>query len=403
MRNALYSSLFLFLLGTLFSSCAVNNPIDLEEPLVEDEAYLIDISEESEADLMILAEDGSYAVYDANVGSVGGIVYLNSSFASPLDDGLTIHLDEHNLPKSAIVNGRTFFFSNYTNDTFDAICYEADGSKFYFSNLKLPISLEEYQSISTRAISKETITKIGCFAQFAGMAIGVFLAVGAGSIPLGVIAGIGIVSTLVSNQLKYQVTDYLSRAATLAGIGTSTYLDIKSGLPIFNKALGWNILSGFLSEMGGYLMKKGTEYNDDYLEIFSNKEYQLSVGTSFVFRRGVSSSFRLSVTSKSKWQAEVFPNDTPWCQIKNNNAYINVSVTSYSFGNTPSRSSRSCYICVYPVFDAGGRVLPTTIMIKQESIHDVDADGIISNVDWDLESSAQTRDDRDGEYGVIPY
>lgn len=392
-----FNLLLLFLFGTLLTSCSEKMPIEEEEePLVEDEAYIIDISKDSDADVMVLAEDGSYAVYDAETAFGGAMVYVNSSLDAPLEDGLTILLDEKNLPKSAMYDGRYIVFSNYTNNTCDAISYENDGTKLYFADIELPIPLDEYGSFSTRALSNEALTRIGCGVQFLGMATIVGVAVlGGGGVILGTVALAGVAATLVDNALQYQITGFISKAASAAGLYTGVYFDLKSGKPLFNKSAGFGVLGSFMTDLGGLMMKKGTE-NKDTLDIFSNKEYQLNLGSYFVSRRGVGSTFRISAKSLSLWEAIVLPEGIDWCNVKYNKNTIEISVQE----NNPN-GPRTCKILVTPVYNAEGRVLPGLISISQDRLRDVNGDGIIDYDDRNSELDAQRREDKAGEYGVL--
>ena len=146
----------------------VNNGGNKDDPKV----YLVDVSEETDWDYLVVAKDGSSAFY--NVDETTGIP--TSLFFKPKkdsDNGTTILFKENGLPDRMVSNGYILVYGNFRGYQYDMAIIKPDNTIEYHYNIETDINWDAYNA---RAVSRQGRSVLGDFDKaldIAGTAVGI--------------------------------------------------------------------------------------------------------------------------------------------------------------------------------------------------------------------------------------
>ncbi|MDR2701465.1 MAG: hypothetical protein LBB72_03430 [Spirochaetaceae bacterium] len=105
--------------------------------------YLVDVSEETDWDYLVVATDGSCAFY--NVDETSGIP--TSVFFKPdkdADDGTTILFKENGLPDRMVTNGHIFYYGNFRGYQYDLAVIKPDNTIEYRYDIETETDWDAY-------------------------------------------------------------------------------------------------------------------------------------------------------------------------------------------------------------------------------------------------------------------
>lgn len=110
------------LLPSLFISCSKDDDDSSHSNgnLVNMKMVALNTNKETEdADVLLICNDGSYLLCDAQNGNGYGTIYINTSVKNDFSKGTTLFLDEDGAPFMASTDKGRFIFKNITDNNFD--------------------------------------------------------------------------------------------------------------------------------------------------------------------------------------------------------------------------------------------------------------------------------------------
>lgn len=97
-----------------------------------------------EADILVLGEDGSGMVYDADNGEGHGILYYSPEFKGNLKGGVSILLDRFGKPQLVSYDGMYLLFTFIDELTSDLLLIDKGGKPHFFYDVRLPQDIEGF-------------------------------------------------------------------------------------------------------------------------------------------------------------------------------------------------------------------------------------------------------------------
>ena len=120
--NILPKYLTIAILSLLFFSCSSNEDDSSEANgnLNNLEVIALNVHEETdEADVLIICNDGSYLLCDAENDAGYTTIHINASVENNIDEGITLYLDKDGTPVMASIKEGRLLFKNITDNSFD--------------------------------------------------------------------------------------------------------------------------------------------------------------------------------------------------------------------------------------------------------------------------------------------
>jgi len=110
-----------------------------------DEVYFVDISEETDCDLMIAAIDGSmvFLNMDTNTGIPTQLFYKDKNG----EDGFSVFFKENGLPEMMVIDGNIIYFGNFRDSLFDCALIHPDSSIEYFYDIEAQMDWDGLDSL----------------------------------------------------------------------------------------------------------------------------------------------------------------------------------------------------------------------------------------------------------------
>ena len=376
------------LLVTCFFSCSKESSDSYSNSSLQ--SVVVDISKETDADIMILNKDGSYAIYDSETKYGNGIVHFNTSSDNYFEDGITIIIGEDNLPKYAKIGDCCIFFSNFYWNTFDCAVIDENGDMSCYWNVPMDcfsdgILPEEYLTKAGLSdgvkIGMWGATKIALFAiaavaaapLIAAAATGTVASLGAISIASGVVA-LGSLAVTGYNEYRksanpenYQ-TSYVN-TDTLDSVGESLkWLNLKDGKLVFKmksmKDWGLSMLTPILERIEVDLYQSIGQYEEKADDYFLNRDYQLQLESNIVECGPKESRYSVGIETKTAWTIDDSGVDKEWCSVSKGDGEIIINVKDY----TESSEDRTCSAIIRSQSGQDNLVAPVVLIIKQSGV-----------------------------------
>lgn len=227
-KNTLTVLLLLSILPFLLISCQKekDNPASPET----DKPFAINISSETNADLFLLSEDGSYAIFDKQNEEGYTTLFINSYVENNNLGGVEVFTDNNGMPRIIKSIDQTIICGNFHGKYFDAIIYNKTGDPLYYWGLSVEEDFEKYTADLKKKMS-DGITS----GEKSGFDINVFTACKIISVTLMVTAALPVAATLVTGTVTVSA---VLGIASIAGYVWSYVLDEDSPtLEYTNKAL----------------------------------------------------------------------------------------------------------------------------------------------------------------------
>lgn len=385
MSRQLLTLLLLFL--CFFSCSKESNNSNLNSSL---QSVVVDISKETDADIMILNKDGSYAIYDSETVYGNGIVQFNTSFDNYFEDGITIIIGEDNLPLYAKVGDCYIYFSNFFWNTFDCAVVDENGEMFCYWNVPMDCFSDGILSKETKALTKSGMseeTKIGLWAAtkitlFAIAATGAVLAVApvvAGTATaVGILsASVAVTSLIATGYNEYckskDPANYRTQYADTEDVDqigeALDWIDLKDGKFQFKmrsmKDWGLALLTPVLERFEVDLYQSIGQTEEMAEDYFLYRDYQIQLGTTLVECGPKSLSYNIDVETKTLWVIDDSGVDGEWCSVtKHGDGQIVVNVQEYPDGS----EDRSCSAIIRSSDGRDDLVAPVKLTIKQSGV-----------------------------------
>lgn len=292
--------------------------------------YVADISSETDADVAIICEDGTFIVYDRENELNHEIVYLNKvEEDNSLNNSLTIVLDSNHLPLYASFEGKTAYFAHFVGNTFDCAVVDTDGSITYYWDLEtdidvnnllgsLPVETKVSDSVK---ITLSAVTKLAVFGVIAtGMVFG--SPVVAGSMALA------FMFTFVSESLKSaDATGYLPGGNYGAYFtdGLGYFVEYADKGKISPTTIGMAIAIGGAD----YLLNSVGQNKEEIENNFATEDWQIKLSTYNVYCSPESKTYNVHVTSKAYWSFEIPSGQNRFCDISKEGDNLVIKAQKY--------------------------------------------------------------------------
>lgn len=158
-----------------------------------DKPFAINISSETNADLFLLSEDGSYAIYDKQNEEGYTTVFINTYAENNDLGGIEVYTDNTGMPRIIRSIDQTIICGNYHGKYFDAIVFNKTEEPFYYWGLNVEENFEKFTSDLKKKMSAGIAS-----GEKSGFDLTVFAACKIISVTLMVTAALPVAATLVT-------------------------------------------------------------------------------------------------------------------------------------------------------------------------------------------------------------
>jgi hypothetical protein len=415
----------LMLIVMLFAACNKEKDKEVVEddvPNSNAEMFVVDISSDTEADLLLIHKDGSYALLDMETEYGSPIVYVNSSIDASPDEGYIITMYDNGLPKYMIHKDTTFVFANYEGNKFDMAIIEGDNEPVYYWGLesdfdfsifltKNNASIKSKGMSPTQLVHLEYIIKgIGALATVAVVAVSVT--------PVGWISWAGLIgasaiaTTILSFMDDNETVDNAISTGAISSISASSAIagtveikTLQNGTLKFKPLV---FIPSLISSIGDAReeTRKAASRDYAYNELSNNKDNEYHI-TLYPYSLELTSQAQqaiVHVNTKSPW--EILDGGDNWCsasKIDDNTIAINVSALEFGSSRETTFTIRDPYSAQIPTarltikqiafecqidppsltFEAeGGKNGFTITLSAQSAATSVDKIEVITGNDW---------------------
>lgn len=319
----------------------------------QDKIYAINLTSDTEdADLAVLASDGSYIIFDANKDKGYGAIYFNSSVGNDIDEGFQILVDNDGLPFMAKTQFGHLVF-NFGEDAFDAALIDDNDNPIYVWNLPIEdnstTEAKSIKSVRLNGFTKPFTQWLNNIDEHSIRMLVPYLCKVATFVPTAVsavcgnpIAGLSIIcslfieakkSGLIDNNISLienisRMIDALSLIDDSLDGGLDKYL--KDGQLVFSaEGMTMGLLTSRLYSMADEQLQSFPKYANITKTSFESKEWQLVLGTNYLSCEAEPKTYRVSVTSRSLWEIDDSGVDKRWCQVSKDGGDIVVKILEY--------------------------------------------------------------------------
>lgn len=347
----------------------------------------LNISEETEdADVLLLCDDGSYILCDANNGNGYGVIYFNSSVSNEISEGIAIYLDGNGTPIMASLKDGHLLFNNITDNSFDFAYIDKNGNTSYYWDIPFPYSTNASQP-ATRAWydpwinswkdigstvrhwswddhQKRAIVPFLCkMGSFTITAVGIV-----SRNPFEIASGINTLFDEVNKSgdfTKAAWLEYLSNTVDFANFVESSTKGgwseiVKNGKVSFSpKGFGLNILAKALNDYGESELANLSNYST----IFDNVKYKITLSTYLLECSMDESTYTVNVSTIAEWDIDDSNVDKKWCSVSKENGRIVVRVK----GNDETED-RVCFAKIVASEYDTHDIPPAKLTIKQTGV-----------------------------------
>ena len=333
------------------------------------------------ADILLLCDDGSYILCEAENSEGYSVVYMNESLENKFENGLSVFLDENGTPIMATSSKGTFVFKNVSYDSFDCAFIDNQNEISYYNNIQFDFqSMQSRSSLTTRSIfdpwidSWRTLTSSG-WDEHNKKAIVPFLckiasfAITAGDAVWGT-GQIGLAQTFLSELYKsgYYKNEWLDdlffgtgmTSLSLSGIDLKNFLN--NGNVVFTpKKFGLSYLAYLLNEYGDNQLEKLGQIEEWVGPHFDTEEWRISLSTNLLECYPDDDWYLVDVSSKAMWDIDESQIDHNWCEVKKLDVQVAVHVKP-----NEGENDRTCNLVIYAKNST--EIAPVSLTIKQSGI-----------------------------------
>ncbi len=349
-KRSILKIFFVVVIIALFFSCSKDK---IEENTNDSEIYAVDITTETDAGLFLLHKDGSYAIldYENEIGSP--VLYLNSSLKNPVNEGVSIVIDNGGFPKIIRYKDKVIICGNFKGTKFDAVLLDGDREPQYYWGLETELNFDLFLSdIPIKSMSSETkawlslsLKSLGIVVAVAGTAVAV-TTVGA---PLASFIGLTSLALYAWDMVTPQgsVVDLEGGSDAISTLDILDWdkLNVKSEMTLSGSGI-----IGLVVAFGEYWADElQDEIDDEFKEALYGtimddvrRPYQIQLSNYHLEMPFSPAKATIFVTTQSLWKID--KEDMGWCVArKENDNLIDVEVKEpYTKGG-----SRSATFLVY--------------------------------------------------------
>lgn len=335
MKRLFYAS---FILILSIVSCQQDIERETQTPTFDDESrpFLVDVSGESDANFALIYRDGTFFIYDKDNDSGHEMVYIGAeSNGKRYDKGMTLLLDDKHLPKYAYYNGDTYFFSNFSNDTFDLAVVFANGETQFFWDIETGVLVDNYlNSFSETTKASDSFNfwaglayKSITYAAL-GAALGAAIVSGGPLLIIGATAAVGIQALAEANKSGFinlgdnaaYVLDGMSLLISGATGGVASV--VVGALTSVDGMIGDNFLNSIKA------------HDESIANDFSTEEWQIKLGALSLECGPEAASYSVIVNSKAAWTYEILSNQDSFCSFKEDGSVLSINTLQFDKAET---------------------------------------------------------------------
>jgi uncharacterized repeat protein (TIGR02543 family) len=200
--------------------------------LIPDFLYAVDISGETNWDLLLAASDGGHAFVNVNQNSElpTQIFYKSNSNGS----GVNISLDNRGLPKTAVINNNVLVFGSFRGNLFNLALIRPDQSISYYFDVDSEIDWDSYLEEQATSRNEPRFAKVKFSLSLKNVVkavgVGVKAAVCATTPWTGPIGAVGCAGLIVDFALYTPLNNYISQPLTDVLSGLESAIGCASGI-----------------------------------------------------------------------------------------------------------------------------------------------------------------------------
>ena len=387
--------LAIILLPSLFISCSQDDDDSTltNGNLLNVQMIALNTNDETkEADALLMCNDGSYLLCDADNGSGYSTIYINTSIDNDFSKGTTLFLDEDGTPIMASTDKGRFLFKNITENSFDFAFIDNRGDMSYYWDIPFPYSFDTGMA-TTRAFydplvnawkswkssvidfdwtwdehQKKAIVPFLCkMGSFVITAVGIV-----GGTPVDRAIGVYTIfdeankSDIINAKwLNYASSsvDFIDLVESSSNGGWSGIL--KNGKLSFSpKGFGLNVIANFLNQYGDNELANLGNYEERVAPTFEGKEWQIKLSTYLLECSMDEATYSVDVSTKAAWEIDDSNINHSWCSITKENGRVVVKVKEYD-----GIEDRVCSAKIkISAENLTNDIPPATLTIKQSGI-----------------------------------
>ena len=389
--NILPKYLTIAILSLLFFSCSSNEDDSSEANgnLNNLEVIALNVHEETdEADVLIICNDGSYLLCDAENDAGYTTIHINASVENNIDEGITLYLDKDGTPVMASIKEGRLLFKNITDNSFDFAFIDNNNNISYYWDQPFPY----YFNSETRAFYDPLVNAwkswksavwdnhdwewdehhIKAAIPFM-LKMGSFLITAVDCLRGGAIGGASGIYTFLNEANKSDLINadwvyYASDLVEFYGLcdalkdGGEKFLQNEK-LAFCAQKYGLSVLSIMLNDLGDTLLAKLGEYEEMVAPTFDGKEWQIKLSTYLLECSMREGTYTVDVSTKAAWEIDDSNVDRSWCSVSKNNGRIVVNVKKYD-----GIEDRVCSARIKTVGNETSDIPSATLTIKQSGV-----------------------------------
>lgn len=338
---------YLFLLAVVmmvFSGCEGNNPDGPKSKPLKYAAINAYDNTKSAADMLLACSDNSYMVCELDHDGHGGYIYISSDYQNEQYRGVYLFIDSTGTPTMLRTSKLEYFFKNVTETSCDIVSVPVDDKHeeywdqaHYYLDLQFPIGAGA-AGFPRRNLSgesnpfSEAFGRLVTECQTFDRTWDVHMLKAA--IPfLAKVTSFGItaVSMISANPLDWTsgITALYQEAAK-SGLVDDDYVMYVDGFDVFisgvstteewrkwvaagkegkftPSGLGLSLLASALNEFADYGLTNVNKFNERSKDMFSNREYFISLSTYCLKASSFAKTYTVKVASKLGWRMDTNP------------------------------------------------------------------------------------------------
>ena len=357
----------------------VQNIEEPKEEMKEVKMAVLNVCDDTEdADILLLCDDGSYILCDAENHEGYGLLYMNESINNDFENGFTVILDENGIPVMASCSEGQFVFKNVTGNSFDFAFIDRNNEISYYYDIKFDSqsrSMLRTRSIIDPWIDSWKTLRSGGWDEHKKKAIVPFLykivsfAITVGDAYWGT-GQLGLAHTFFfelykSGDYKNEWLDDFFFGTGMTSLSLSGF-DLKKllnngSLDFSRLEFGLSYLAYLLNEYGDKQLEKLGQIDEWVGPHFDTEEWKISLSPNLLECDPDDYWYFVDVSSKAAWGIDTTQIDHNWCEVKK----LDVQVAVHVKPNT-SENDRTCNLVVYA--EHSSEISPVSLTIKQSGI-----------------------------------
>lgn len=390
--NILLKYLTIAILSLLFFSCSSNedDSSGVNGNLNNLEVIALNVHEETdEADVLIICNDGSYLLCDAENDEGYTTIHINASVENDIDEGITLYLDKDGMPVMASIKEGRLLFKNITDNSFDFAFIDNNNNISYYWDQPFPYNFD----LETRAFIDPFVNgwkswksavwdnhdwewdehHIKAAIPFL-CKMGSFTITACGILRGGFYEAFGGVLTFLNEAVKSDLINadwinYVSNYVDFYNIVRNSSEGgwgeiLRDGKLVFSpKGFGLSVLAITVNDIADKELSKLGEYEEMVAPTFDGKEWQIKLSTYLLECSMREGTYTVDVSTKAAWEIDDSNVDRSWCSVSKNNGRIVVNVKKYD-----GIEDRVCSARIKTVGNETSDIPSATLTIKQSGV-----------------------------------